>query len=102
MWQTGQGRTAMLNVPDEVRHAIGQANASLIGIPHEMAFTTAVDIIKGWADDISDSWTNDETGEETESWTCAEEWLEDGDRVHEKSRKERLKEVVGRELVPYL
>jgi hypothetical protein len=91
-----------VQLTDEIRHAIAQAKASLYGFPHELAFTTSVNRIKEWSDDINDAWENTETGEITESYNEAEAWMEEGWRVTLKGRKERLREVVGSELVAYL
>jgi hypothetical protein len=91
-----------MTLTDDIRHAIAQANASLLGIPHEMSFPTAIEKIKEWSDDINDAWENMESGEITESYDQAEEWMLAGERVTLKERDERLAEVVGKELARHL
>jgi hypothetical protein len=92
-----------MQVPDNIKLAISQAQAGLYGEPHAMAFSDACAIIREWADDnLSDIWRNDDTGDETNSQTCAEAWVEEDAMVHYITRERRIKELVGARLASYI
>ncbi|MFM0095619.1 hypothetical protein PQQ87_08400 [Paraburkholderia nemoris] len=92
-----------MQVPDSIKLAISQAQAGLYGEPHAMAFPEACAIIREWADDnLPDMWRNDDTGEETDSQTCAEGWVNEDAIVHFITRQHRIKELVGARLASYI
>lgn len=82
-------------IPDDVRAAIAAANGSLYGIPGDPdrpSFTDACDTIRTWAhDNLSDDPVEDEDGPI---------WYDSDDPW--RSAETKLKDLVGRELYPYV